>query len=602
MFRAGKSFAGVVGIAAGLVLIGSLFTAVPATAAKGDIWIQPAGTPEETSGHSQEVFPTGGVDIWGDALEKSTGTWVLYHMPPPNPPGPDTQISNGAYTYTGTGSKVIATIPLSTFAGAPGPHFKLTVDNDNNKSKTFWMEGNTKISTTANPSSVVVGGLSKDTATLSNGIVPSGTITFTLRNPANAIADTETMTVNGNGSYTTPTGHAADSVGTWQWQATYSGDGGNLAATSKLGDEPVVVSKASPTIVTTPAPTSELVGATLNDSAKLQGGFNPTGTITFTLLDPTNSPAHTETVTVAGNGNYATSTGHIAGAAGTWHWTAEYSGDTNNNPVASIASDEPVTISEGEIVRVQPTIDTTPRPSSTVAGTTLQDSATLAGGNDPQGTITFTLYDPSDNPVHSEDVSVDGNATYSTSTGYIAGTAGTWHWKAAYSGDTKNKPVVSDPANEPVVVTAPPEKAQPVITTVPTPKNTTLGATLKDTATLSGGNNPTGSITFTLYDPSGTAAHTEQVTVSGNGSYQTPTGHVAGAQGTWHWKAEYSGDTNNLPAASNAADEPVAVGPTGGVLAQTGYTSPVQSLAVGLMAAGLLAMVVAFAWRRRQEA
>ncbi len=47
---------------------------------------------------------------------------------------------------------------------------------------------------------------------------------------------------------------------------------------------------------------------------------------------------------------------------------------------------------------------------------------------------------------------------------------------------------------------------------------------LTDTATLSGGINPTGTITFTLYNPSHVAVYTDTVTVSGNGTYDTSTG------------------------------------------------------------------------------
>ena len=36
---------------------------------------------------------------------------------------------------------------------------------------------------------------------------------------------------------------------------------------------------------------------------------------------------------------------------------------------------------------------------------------------------------------------------------------------------------------------------------------------------LSGGNSPTGTIVFTLYNPSGTLVDTETVTVKGNGNY-----------------------------------------------------------------------------------
>ena len=47
--------------------------------------------------------------------------------------------------------------------------------------------------------------------------------------------DTETVTVSGNGTYTTPTGYAADHgrSGTYQWDATYSGDSQQHAAISR---------------------------------------------------------------------------------------------------------------------------------------------------------------------------------------------------------------------------------------------------------------------------------------------------------------------------------------------------------------------------------
>ena len=57
-----------------------------------------------------------------------------------------------------------------------------------------------------------------DSATLAEGINPTGTITFTLYAPnGTTVVDTETDTVNGNGTYTTPTGFIPAAVGTYQW-------------------------------------------------------------------------------------------------------------------------------------------------------------------------------------------------------------------------------------------------------------------------------------------------------------------------------------------------------------------------------------------------
>ena len=95
----------------------------------------------------------------------------------------------------------------------------------------------------------------------------------------------------------------------------------------------------------------------------------------------------------------------------------------------------------------------------------------------------------------------------------------------------------------------------PTLSTTPDQISVTLGppVTLKDTADLEGGFNPTGSITFTLVGPDGvTVIDTEMVLVNGNGLYSTPHGFTPGVDpggpdltGTYQWNAAYSGDANN---------------------------------------------------------
>ncbi len=67
------------------------------------------------------------------------------------------------------------------------------------------------------------------------------------------------MTVSGNGTYTTPTGFTLPSTGTatgaYQWDATYSGDSNNNAASdTAAAAEQVTVSAANPTLSTAPTP------------------------------------------------------------------------------------------------------------------------------------------------------------------------------------------------------------------------------------------------------------------------------------------------------------------------------------------------------------
>ena len=97
--------------------------------------------------------------------------------------------------------------------------------------------------------------------------------------------------------------------------------------------------KASPNITTTASEDGNVVGtAVLTDTAHLTGGSIPGGTITFTLTDPNGNlvtlPAEDASMMVSGNGDYTTPTGITAALVGTYHWTASYGGDTNNNPAS----------------------------------------------------------------------------------------------------------------------------------------------------------------------------------------------------------------------------------------------------------------------------
>src|SRR5439155_1716534 len=153
---------------------------------------------------------------------------------------------------------------------------------------------------------------------------------------------------------------------------------------------------AGPSITTTPDPTGGTVGATLNDSATVSGGFSPTGTVSFALYGPNNltcsptgaAPVRSEERRV-GKEWASPSPGFTTTAAGTYPWTAHYSGDTNNNPADSACADEFVIL--GPAVR---SIPVTPVPTCAIAGSTLNDSATVSGGFSPTGTVSFALYGP----------------------------------------------------------------------------------------------------------------------------------------------------------------------------------------------------------------
>jgi hypothetical protein len=196
----------------------------------------------------------------------------------------------------------------------------------------------------------------------------TGTPVFTDSVPAKLPGPVETAT-----AYTGTAPQAPEVVGTYQWTANIAApDGGAIEATSTCGDEPVKlvavppVSKASPSITTTPS-AGGVTGTHISDSATLTGGVSPTGTVVFKLYGPTNPPCSaaavfTSTVTLPAALTSAVFSG--TSTAGTYSWTAEYSGDDNNNPASSLCADETVVItsitSSGQGVQGLTTVVTTP--------------------------------------------------------------------------------------------------------------------------------------------------------------------------------------------------------------------------------------------------
>jgi len=413
------------------------------------------------------------------------------------------------------------------------------------------------IVTSQQPATAIVGGLIADQATVSGGYNPTGTVTFRLYDNPNGtgtplFTDTELM-VNG---VATSAGYAAVATGTDYWIATYNGDANNVSVISGAADEPVVISPASPAIVTIQQPATAVVGSIVADKATVTGGYSPTGTVTFNLYDNPNgtgTPLFTDTETLV-NG-VATSAGYTATATGTSYWVATYNGDANNNAVTAGAALEPVIISPST-----PAIITSQQPATAVVGSMIADKAFVSGGYNPTGTITFRLYDNPDGigtPLFTDTEALIGGVA--TSAGYTATATGTDYWVATYNGDSNNSSITSAGAEEPVSITP----ATPSIVTSQQPATATVGGTFADQATVSGGYNPTGTVTFRLYNnPNGTGAPLFTDTEALVNGVATSAGYTATATGTEYWIATYNGDANNVSVVSGAADEPVVITPS----------------------------------------
>ncbi len=217
-----------------------------------------------------------------------------------------------------------------------------------------------------------------------------------------------------------------------------------VAAWSLLVLHPVaaphsVGGKSSPQMTITASPSS-IIGLQIFANVNLFfSGSVPSGSITFQLFAPGDtscaSPAFTSTVPVTGQS--MNSAHYTTTRAGTYQWTASYSGDANDNPFGPTACSDP----DGS-VGVQGASTAVSLSAPAPAGGTIHGVATLGGGYSPTGSITFSLSAPGDtfcsHPIFTSTVPVQGNGTYSSGN-YTPSVTGTYSWQAGYSGDADNE-------------------------------------------------------------------------------------------------------------------------------------------------------------------
>ena len=129
-----------------------------------------------------------------------------------------------------------------------------------------------------------------------------------------------------------------------------------------------------------------------------------------------------------------------------------------------------------------PTLSTQASPSVLLGGPVF-DTATLAGGTSPTGTVTFRLYGPDDvnctgSPVFTTSTTVAGNGSLQ-SAGFTPSAIGTYRWTAQYSGDTRNN-ASSSPCNAP-------NESVVVRPFAPPPPTSTLSGNLSGPVTVASG-------------------------------------------------------------------------------------------------------------------
>jgi hypothetical protein len=339
----------------------------------GDVWVDNVGQPAGPGHEMDPHLACQNINLWGNGLADSSGSFAIDGWPPS---GSQEMDYSGTWKYSGSGNQVIAVINVSQLIanamangdapGSQGYHFKLQFSQDPQKHKTFWVNCPPPPSRKATPSistvasgAVTAGGQIFDTAMLSGGSSPTGTVSFQLYKASDTGCSSpigspvSASVTHGDGSYASPA-ITENTPGTYQWIASYSGDANNLPATTSCNDpnETVVVHVPSPATpsISTVASGPVLAGGQISDTAKLSGGSSPTGTITFKLYRASDascsSPLASVSTPANGDGNYS-SPAVTENTPGTYQWVASYSGDANNAAVTAScnAPDESVLVS-----------------------------------------------------------------------------------------------------------------------------------------------------------------------------------------------------------------------------------------------------------------
>jgi hypothetical protein len=255
--------------------------------------------------------------------------------------------------------------------------------------------------------------------------------------------------------------------GIYRWRAEYSGDANNNPRSEPCNqpNETVVVAPIITSMSSTASPGIVVGSGTISDTATVIGRVDPKSpaTISFHLYgpeDPTCSkPPVFESLDLPYplDGGSVTSAKFVPMMAGTYHWIAFYSGDKTNSQSNGACGEPTETV---VVAKATPLINQSSSPDVNL-GADLSNAAVVNGLVNPQdnGTVDLYLYGPPNTAggtLHLANEAVCSGAPVATmlnvpynSTGAVVATvfrptvAGTYGWRATYSGDANNNAATS---------------------------------------------------------------------------------------------------------------------------------------------------------------
>jgi len=184
-------------------------------------------------------------------------------------------------------------------------------------------------------------------------------------------------------------------------------------------------------------------GVNIYDSAMVTGGDYPNGYLIFSMYGPADptcagTPLFMSYLWITGSGYYE-SARFTTNTAGTYRWTAAYSGDgRNTTPPPTTCSDPAGQVSVSKAGPVLTTSAAWVAPSATNTAVISMGS----GPTGPTGTLTFQVYGPNNTtcagaPAFTTTRTITGPGAY-TSAPFTPTAAGSYQFVVGYSGDANN--------------------------------------------------------------------------------------------------------------------------------------------------------------------
>jgi uncharacterized repeat protein (TIGR01451 family) len=419
---------------------------------------------------------------------------------------------------------------------------------------------------------VPLGSTAHDNAAVTGGVAgfPLPAISFTFDGSSIANGSTEAP-FDATSVATGPLG-----AGAHVFNASLAGNANYIGATS--ADEPFTVDKAQLHAATTIHDASHNavandsllpLGSVVHDTAQITGqvsGFASTGAVTFTFYSGADCTSGAPIGTFATlDGGDPRSDATAALATGSYGFKATVAGD--DNYLADTSACEPFFVGKAPSTTVTEIHDAAHQVVTAVAlGSTVHDQATVSSPSDSfpiTGTVAFRFYstsDCSDDGVDSGTAPVNANGVAHPSDAQGPLAAGSYGFKATYSGDANYDG--STGACEPLHVntaassTATQLHSDATEAVIPIGGSVAPGTNVHDQAMVTdsiAGLDPTGDVTFTFFTNNtceGQGVGKGTVALNGSGVAHPSQASGALAAGKYAFQAHYNGDDNFDPSAS----------------------------------------------------